>query len=116
MRLLTVVLALVVVGCAGRNAADANARGVECGRLGNEICAVREFAVAVELDGANPKYRRNLAIALARSGQFEQAAAELQMILRDDPDNIEARKSLAAVNESLRELQAVAVAEQLRRY
>lgn len=113
MRKAIILVALLLAGC--RTAADANARGRDCYGRGAYPCAVREFSVAVKAEPENPRYHFNLALALGRSGMHDQAITELQETLRLDPAHEEARKTLARVQNSLREAEAALVAERFQR-
>lgn len=105
-----ILLAVLAVGCGGRNAADANARGVECGRRGDFSCAAKEFAVAVQQDPNSAKYHYNLAFALAKRGLIDQAAMEARRSLEIDPAYSDSSRLLAWANERMADRQADAVA------
>lgn len=112
-----IILAVVLsVGCSGRNAEQANARGKACYERAAYPCAVKEFSAAVHADPSSARFHYNLALALGRTGLHDQAVAELEEVLRLDATHADARRTLAAVQQMLRNRQAAMVADQLRSY
>jgi tetratricopeptide (TPR) repeat protein len=71
-----------------------NNAGIEleaAGRLGD---AVERYRSALELDPLNSVFRRNLALALCRMGEWSECARELEEVLRLDPNDEQASRAL----------------------
>lgn len=71
-----------------------NNSGVELEKTGRCDSALVKYAAAAELDPLNPGFRRNMALCLCRLGRWKEGAAELQEVLRLDPDDAEATRAL----------------------
>lgn len=96
-RLLLAVLLLS--GCAEPEAHDA--RGRECLARGDLKCAVSAFSDAVVDAPSVPRYRYNLAVALAKMGALEQARSELEIAVALDPADIRSRSLLQRVHRAI---------------
>ncbi|MBR6116262.1 MAG: tetratricopeptide repeat protein [Paludibacteraceae bacterium] len=57
--------------------------------------AVDDYAEALRLESYNSEYRVEYARAMLSNGQLEEAAAQLQQVLADDPGMLEAKRLLA---------------------
>ena len=73
-----------------------NNLGVVAARRG-EKSAIADFERAVEAEPADPDYRFNLAVALARNRDFEGASRQLQELLALRPSDAEAKALLDAL-------------------
>lgn len=72
----------------GEALADAyRKRGVGSSHLGQYAAAVTDFSRAIDLDGFNPQYYQDRAIAYLRLREFTQANTDLDMVLGLDRDN-----------------------------
>jgi predicted Zn-dependent protease len=58
--------------------------------------------VAVTRDPSNTVFRRNLALALCRLGQWDEGIVELEKVLEADPDDREATRALYIAIEQAR--------------
>lgn len=110
MRYALLLLALLTFGCASRQAADANARGVERAKRSDFRGAIKEFAYAVKAQPDSAKYHYNLARALGQSGYFDQAALEAKRALECDPAYADASSLLSWIGARMDDRQAAAVA------
>lgn len=70
-------------------------------QLGQLEPALRHFAQAVELAPNEPQVRSNYALALARAGRLEDAAAQCEAALRLQPGHAAAQALLAQVRRDL---------------
>jgi tetratricopeptide (TPR) repeat protein len=71
-----------------------NNEGIALERAGNLPLAIQRYASALELDPLNTVFRRNLALALCRTGRWSEGTEELKEVLRLDPGDQEAAKAL----------------------
>jgi tetratricopeptide (TPR) repeat protein len=71
-----------------------NNAGIELEQSGRLAAAVERYRAALELDPLNPVFRRNLALALCRLGEWSEGARELEEVLRLDPDDEQASRAL----------------------
>jgi predicted CXXCH cytochrome family protein len=71
-----------------------HAEGLALVRSGDYPAAIKAFAKAAELAPENPQYGYVLAIALHDSGQREEAIAQLQAMLKRQPQNRNASMAL----------------------
>lgn len=104
------LISLLAVGCAERQAADANARGVECAKRSDLRCAVKEFSEAVKAEPQTAKFHYNLSRALGQSGYYDQAAMEARRALECDPAYADASALLSWIGARIADRQATAVA------
>lgn len=114
MRSLAVILALVVVGCSGRKAADANARGSKCFDRGDLPCALVAFREAVSAEPEDPTYRNAYGAALAKSGRIDQAISEFEAALRLDPGMAKASDNLARAQRVREYRRAALIADEMQ--
>ncbi len=70
-----------------RKALEHQKAGVEAYEAWNVDLAIQELKAAVELNPENPDYHLNLAQALARSGDYDQALRVLADFIRLEPDS-----------------------------
>jgi tetratricopeptide (TPR) repeat protein len=70
-----------------RKALEHQEAGVQAYEAWNVDLAIQEFGAAVDIDSENPDYRLNLAQALARSGDYDQALRVLAEFIRLEPDS-----------------------------
>lgn len=75
-------------------ASQLNIEGIEFEESGNLPAAIEKYTAALEMDPLHAGFRRNLALALCRIGQWNQGIAELREVLRQNPDDEEATKAL----------------------
>ena len=59
------------------------------------MSCVDDYAEALRLESYNSEYRVEYARALLSNGQLDEAAAQLQQVLADDPGMLEAKRLLA---------------------
>lgn len=71
--------------------------GVVCSLLGDQAAARQWYSKAVSVEPASSRFRVNLANSLVFLGENEQAAQELEQVLRSDPSNAQAHWLLASV-------------------
>jgi len=83
-------------------ATQANNAGVELEEAGNLAGALEKYRAAIRLDPTQTVFRRNVALALCRLGRWEEGIAELQEVLRENPDDAEATKALYIALENAR--------------
>ncbi len=76
-------------------------QGLVALRRGDTQAAFDAFAQAVESDPHYAPARRNKGAVLLRAGDYEGAAAELQALLRDRPDDLDAKVALGAAMRGL---------------
>jgi tetratricopeptide (TPR) repeat protein len=86
----------------GRAVADADVR--EAGRLNNEGVeleargdyegALERYRAAVAIHPQDPRFRKNVGLALCRLGRWEEAKAELREVLKESPGEPDALKAL----------------------
>jgi tetratricopeptide (TPR) repeat protein len=70
-----------------RKAMECQKSGVQAYREWDVDQAIREYEAAVDLDPENADYQLNLAQALARSGDYDQALRVLAEYMRLEPDS-----------------------------
>ena len=83
-------------------AAAANNEGVALEANGDLAAALERYRTAVSLGPANTVFRRNLALALCRSGRWQEGIAELRAVLAADPDDQDATRALHVAIERVR--------------
>lgn len=114
MRSFAVMLALVVAGCSGRDAADANARGAACFDRGDLPCALVAYREAVGAEPKNATYRNAYGAALAKSGRLDQAISEFEAALRLDPGMAKASDNLARAQRVREYRRAALIADEMQ--
>jgi tetratricopeptide (TPR) repeat protein len=70
-----------------RKAMEHQKAGIQAYREWDVDQSVKEYGAAVDLDPENPDYQLNLAQALARSGDYDQALRVLAEYMRLEPDS-----------------------------
>lgn len=105
---------MVLVGCVGRTAARANEEGLAALNRSDYRTAVKAFGDAVQADPSSTRYRYNLGLALGRAGLYQQSVTELETVLRMDPGDVEARRTLGKVQARLDETRATDVANAIQ--
>jgi len=92
---LTVALAAAVFACGGAAATDHNTAGRAAYAQGDYAKAERMFRDGVAAAPRDPVVRHHLAIALVRLGQWEEARAQWEQVLRmsPPPDVMEAARA-----------------------
>lgn len=93
------LLVLLLPSCT--SAPEDDARGRACLDRGDLGCAVSAFSEAVVDAPSVPRYRYNLALALAKVGALEQARTELEIALELDPRHMPARRLLDRVHRAI---------------
>lgn len=78
----------------GFAASELNSEGIELEKSGDIESAVGRYKAALGLDPTGFGFRLNYALGLCRLGRWQEGAEELQMVLKVDPDNADARKAL----------------------
>ncbi|MBI5239032.1 MAG: tetratricopeptide repeat protein [Elusimicrobia bacterium] len=66
---------------------EARARAQERGHAGDAAGTARELQAVLALDPGDRESRRQLGIALAKTGQFTQALETFKLLLAEDPDD-----------------------------
>ncbi len=84
------------------SAGELNNEGVRLEQSGEVTAAIKKYREAINIDPRQPVFRKNLALALCRLGQWEEGAAELQEVLELDPSDTESTKALYLALESIR--------------
>ena len=82
-----------------------HAKGLALVRKGDYPAAIKAFAKADELAPDSPQYGYVLAIALHDSGQREAAIAQLQALLKRQPQNRSARMALPSYAQQARDVE-----------
>ena len=81
---------------------ELNNAGVELEKAGNLAGALEKYRAAVRLNPTQTVFRRNVALALCRLGRWDEGIAELQEVLKENPDDAEATKALYIALENAR--------------
>ena len=71
-----------------------NNEGVQLENAGQVNAALEKYRKAVELSPTQAVFRRNLAIALCRSGNWQEGIEQLRQVLKQDPNDEIATKAL----------------------
>lgn len=107
-RLATLPLLVLLLACT--SADTANEQGKLAFARHEYAVATQHFAVAVKAAPDVPRYRYNLALALAKRGSFDSALLETREVLRLDPGNAKASKLLTEISRALEARRADAIA------
>lgn len=75
-------------------AGNLNNEGVALEKARNLAAAVEKYRAAVKLNPRQTVFRRNLALALCRQGNWKEGAAELNEVLKENPEDTETTKAL----------------------
>ena len=73
---------------------ELNNQGAALEKAGNLSEALEKYRAALERYPDHVGIRLNFAVALLRLGQWKQGIAELQEVVRRDPNNLPAKKAL----------------------
>jgi tetratricopeptide (TPR) repeat protein len=82
------------VAATGQTIGDLNDAGMALEKAGDIRGAMEKYRAALELDPSDVVLRLNYGLALCRLGRWKEGAAELQEVLRLDPNNTKAAKGL----------------------
>jgi Flp pilus assembly protein TadD len=82
------------VAATGQIIGDLNDAGMALEKAGDIRGAMEKYRAALELDPSDVVLRLNYGLALCRLGRWKEGAAELQEVLRLDPNNAKAAKGL----------------------
>jgi Flp pilus assembly protein TadD len=77
-----------------REAGRLNNDGIELEARGDHEAALDRFRAALAIHPQDPRFRKNVALALCRLGLWEEAKAELREVLRVSPGDPDALKAL----------------------
>ena len=94
MQKLRVLISKENAAAQSTSATGFNNQGVSLEKAGNLKAAIASYRAAVNLEPAQPVFRRNLALALCRQGQWDEGVAELRKVLRQAPGDTEATQAL----------------------
>ena len=65
-------------------------------RVGRLAEGIEEYRKALAIDSANPTFRFNLALALYKGGRYTDSVTELQGVLEQQADYLDARLMLGS--------------------
>lgn len=82
-------------------ASGLNEEGLRLEHSGDLLGAMEKYRKAVDLDRTGYGFRLNYALALCRVGKWREGIAQLQEVLREDPDNADAAKALLIAQEEV---------------
>ena len=82
-------------------ASGLNEEGLRLEHSGDLLGAMEKYRRAVGLDQTGYGFRLNYALALCRVGKWREGIAQLQEVLREDPDNADAAKALLIAQEEV---------------
>ena len=82
-------------------ASGLNEEGLKLEHDGDLLGAMEKYREAVDLDKTGYGFRLNYALALCRIGKWQEGIAQLQEVLREDPDNVDAAKALFIAQEEV---------------
>lgn len=71
-----------------------NNQGVELEKSGNLNAALEKYRAALDLNPEHGGFRMNLGLVLCRLGKWDEGIAEMREVVRREPNNAEAAKSL----------------------
>lgn len=83
------------------NASSLNEEGLKLEHQGDLIGALDKYLGALELDPTGYGFRLNYALALCRTGRWQEGIVQLQEVLKEDPDNADAAKALFIAQEEV---------------
>ncbi|MGB6746357.1 MAG: tetratricopeptide repeat protein [Terracidiphilus sp.] len=78
-----------------------NEEGLKLEHNGDLLGALDKYHAAVDLDPTGYGFRLNYGLALCRIGKWEDGIAQLQEVLKEDPDNANAAKALFIAQEEV---------------
>lgn len=82
-------------------ASSLNDEGLRLEHEGDLIGALDKYHGAVDLDPTGYGFRLNYALALCRTGNWQEGITQLQEVLKEDPDNADAAKALFIAQEEV---------------
>jgi tetratricopeptide (TPR) repeat protein len=82
------------VAATGMAIGNLNDEGMALEKAGDVRGALEKYRAALEIDPSDEVLRLNFGLALCRLGRWQQGAAELQEVLRLDPNNAQAAQGL----------------------
>lgn len=82
-------------------ASGLNQQGLNLEHQGDILGALDKYRAAVELDPAGYGFRLNYALALCRTGRWQDAVTQLHQVLKQDPDNADAAKALLIAQQKI---------------
>ena len=82
-------------------ASGSNEEGLRLEHKGDLLGAIEKYRDAVDLDPTGYGFRLNYGLALCRIGKWQEGMAQLQEVLREDPDNADAAKALFIAREQV---------------
>jgi tetratricopeptide (TPR) repeat protein len=82
-------------------ASGLNEEGLRLEQKGDLLGATKKYRQAVDLDQTGFGFRLNYGLALCRIGNWHEGIAQLQEVLRQDPDNADAAKALFIAQEEV---------------
>ena len=82
-------------------ASGLNEEGLRLEHKGDLLGALEKYREAVDLDQTGYGFRLNYALAFCRIGKWREGIAQLQEVLREDPDNADAAKALLIAQEEV---------------
>ena len=83
-------------------ASSLNEEGLRLEHKGDLLGAMEKYREAVDLDQTGYGFRLNYGLALCRIGKWQEGIAQLQEVLREDPDNADAAKALFIAQEEVK--------------
>lgn len=82
-------------------ASGLNEEGLKLERAGDLNGALEKYQRAIDLDPTGFGFRLNYALALCRTGRWQDGIVELKEVLKEDPDNADAAKALFIAQEEV---------------
>ena len=82
-------------------ASSLNEEGLKLENEGDLVGALEKYHGALDLDPTGYGFRLNYALALCRTGKWEEGITQLQEVLKEDPDNADAAKALFIAQEEV---------------
>ena len=82
-------------------ASSLNEEGLRLEHKGDLLGAMEKYREAVDLDQTGYGFRLNYGLALCRIGKWQEGIAQLQEVLKQDPDNSDAAKALFIAQEEV---------------
>ena len=85
-------------------ASGLNEEGLRLEHQGDILGALDKYRAAVDLDPTGYGFRLNYALALCRTGRWQEAITQLHEVLKEDPDNTDAAKALLIAQEKIAQM------------
>lgn len=89
------------VAAAGQAIGVLTDAGMALEKSGNFQAALEKYRAALDLDPTDPVLRLNYGLTLCRLGRWQEGAAELQEVVRLDPNNADATKALFIAHDQI---------------